>query len=424
MAEVQAPAAPTAGNEGVMTERLRNNTINALARTHKIEDKVRDEWISSGISAEEAASRVLDILGERGKTNPQSASQLGLTEKETQQFSILRAIVAARDKDWRNAGLEAEVSRTIAHKLGKVPDATRFFVPLEVQQRQIADPRMQGKRDLNVAIGNQGGFMVATENQGFIELLRNRSVVMAMGARRLTGLQGNLTIPRQTGAATAFWLASETTAITESQQTLGQLAFTPKTAGAYTEISRLLALQGSPDAEMMVMSDLASVVGLAVDAAAINGSGASGQPTGIINTAGIGSVAGTNIQYAGIIEFQTDVAAANAQSASAGYVTTPVVAGLLKQRVMFSGGESPLWAGSLEEGMVDGYRGMSSNQMPAGNLLFGDFNQVVIGEWGALEIEVNPYANFAAGIIGVRAMYSIDVGLRYAGAFALATSVT
>jgi HK97 family phage major capsid protein len=424
MAEVQAPAAPTAGNEGAMSERLRIQTITNLARTHKIDDKTRDEWIGSGLSSDAVAERVLDVLAERGKTNPQSASQLGLSEKETQQFSILRAVVAARDKDWSRAGYEAECSRAIAQKLGKTPDATRFFVPLEVQQRQINDPRMQGRRDLTAGTGSAGGFLVATENQGFIELLRNRSVVMNAGARRLTGLQGNLTIPRQSGAATAYWLSTEATAITESQQTLGQLAFTPKTAGAYTEISRLLALQASPDAESMVMADLAAVVGLAVDAAAISGSGSSGQPTGIVNTAGIGSVTGTSIAYAGVLEFQTDVAGANALSGSCAYVTTPAVAALLMQRVKFSSTASPIWEGNVLDGVCAGFRGMSSNQMPSANLLFGDFNQLVIGEWGTLEIEVNPYANFAAGIMGVRAMYSIDVGVRYAGAFSLATSVT
>lgn len=424
MADVQAPAAPVAGNEGAMSERLRIQTITNLARTHKIDDKQRDDWISAGMSSDAVAERVLDVLAERGRTNPQSASQLGLSEKEVQQFSILRAVVAARDKDWSRAGYEAEVSRSIAQKLGKTPDATRFFVPLEVQQRQIHDPRMHAKRDLTVGTGNAGGFLVATENQGFIELLRNRSVVMNMGARRLTGLQGNLTIPRQSGAATAYWLSTEATAITESQQTLGQLAFTPKTAGAYTEISRLLALQSSPDAESMVMADLAAVVGLAVDAAALNGSGASGQPTGIINTAGIGSVTGTSIAYAGVLEFQTDVASANALFGTSGYVTTPTVAALLMQRVKFASTASPIWEGNVLDGQCAGFRGMASNQMPSANLLFGDFNQVVIGEWGTLEIEVNPYANFAAGIMGVRAMYSIDVGVRYAGAFSLATSVT
>ena len=424
MAEVQAPAAPIAGNEGAMSERLRIQTITNLARTHKIDDKQRDEWIGAGMSSDAVAERVLDVLAERGRTNPQSASALGLSEKETQQFSILRAVVAARDKDWSKAGYEAEVSRTIAQKLGKVPDATRFFVPLEVQQRQIADPRMQGKRDLTVGTSSAGGYLVGTDSLGFIDLLRNRSVVMNMGARRLTGLQGNLTIPRQSGAATAYWLSTESTAITESQQTLGQLAFSPKTAGAYTEISRLLALQSSPDAESMVMADLAAVVGLAVDAAALNGSGASGQPTGIINTAGIGSVTGGSLAYAGVLEFQTDVAAANALSAACGYVTTPAVAALLMQRVEVSSTYSPIWRGNILDGVCAGFRGMSSNQVPSANLLFGDFNQLVIGEWGTLEIEVNPYANFAAGIMGVRAMYSIDVGVRYAGAFSLATSVT
>lgn len=424
MADVQAPAAPVAGNEGAMSERLRIQTITNLARTHKIDDKQRDEWISAGMSSDAVAERVLDVLAERGRTNPQSASALGLSEKETQQFSILRAVVAARDKDWSKAGYEAEVSRTIAQKLGKVPDATRFFVPLEVQQRSINDPRLQGKRDLTVGTSNAGGYLVGTDNLGFIDLLRNRSVVMNMGARRLTGLQGNLTIPRQSGAATAYWLSTEATAITESQQTLGQLAFSPKTAGAYTEISRLLALQSSPDAESMVMADLAAVVGLAVDAAALNGSGASGQPTGIINTSGIGTVTGGSLAYAGVLEFQTDVAAANALSDACGYVTTPAVAALLMQRVKFSSTASPIWEGNVLDGNCAGFRGMSSNQVPSANLLFGDFNQLVIGEWGTLEIEVNPYANFAAGIMGVRAMYSIDVGVRYAGAFSLATSVT
>ena len=219
-------------------------------------------------------------------------------------------------------------------------------------------------------------------------------------------------------------MATEATAITESQQTFGQMALSPKTAGAYTEISRQLLLQSSPGAEQLVQSDLAQVVALAVDLAVLNGSGSGGQPTGIIGTSGIGSVTGTSLAYAGIVEFQTDTAGGNALFDSSGYVTTPAVAGLLKQRVKFSSTASPIWEGKLLEGTVDGYRAMASNQVPSANILFGDFSKVVLAEWGVLEVEVNPYANFAAGIVGVRAMYSIDVGVRYAAAFSLATSVT
>jgi hypothetical protein len=67
---------------------------------------------------------------------------------------------------------------------------------------------------------------------------------------------------------------------------------------------------------------------------------------------------------------------------------------------------------------------MSSNQLTAASMMFGDWQELVIGEWGVLEVEVNPYANFQAGIIGVRAMYSMDVGVRRPFAFSRATSIT
>ena len=57
-------------------------------------------------------------------------------------------------------------------------------------------------------------------------------------------------------------------------------------------------------------------------------------------------------------------------------------------------------------------------------MLAGDFSQVVIGEWGVLEIEANPYAQFQSGIVGIRALYTVDVGVRYAAAFAMGTALT
>jgi HK97 family phage major capsid protein len=66
-----------------------------------------------------------------------------------------------------------------------------------------------------------------------------------------------------------------------------------------------------------------------------------------------------------------------------------------------------------------GFPAMSTNQMPAAAMYFGDWSSLVIAEWGVLEIEVNPYAGFQAGIIGIRAMMTIDVGLRYPAAFCI-----
>lgn len=413
-------AAAGSSAENVNPERLRIKAITALARQHKIDDAQRDTWIDGGANIDEVSAKILDVLAERGSKNPQSEAKLDLSKTEANRYSLLRAIRAANDKDWGKAGFEAECSREIAQRMGKTPDPTRFYVPFEVLQRTVTTQ----KRDLATTPGSAGGHLVSTENVGFVELLRNRSVLFNMGARRLSGLTGNVTVPRHTGAATAYWLGTEATAITESNLTFGQIALTPKNVGAYTEISRQLALQSSPDAEGLVMADLAAVVALAADAAGLTGTGAGGQPTGIINTAGIGGVTGTSIAYAGMLEFQTDTATSNALFDSAGYVATPAVAALLMQRVKFTSTASPLWDGNVLNGVACGFRAMSSNQMPSGNLLFGAFDQVVVGEWGVLEVEVNPYANFAAGIIGVRAFYTMDIGVRYPAAFSLSNNVT
>ena len=421
------------GKSAQEVESTRRRAIENFARANKIADSVRDAWIEQGYSLEAVSKDLLHILEERGKTNPQPASHLGLSRTEAEQFSMVRAIRACASKSWqKDAPYELEVTRAVAQKLGKVADENRFCVPFEVLARKHnlleADQLRQvlglGRRDLTVATAGQGGYLVQTDNVGFIDMLRNRSVAFRMGVRRLSGLQGSVTIPRQSAAATAVWLANEASTITESQQTFVQVPLTPKNVAAYTEISRQLLLQSSPGAEGIVSGDLAQVVAVAADLAVLNGSGASGQPTGIINTAGIGSVTGTSLAYAGILEFQTDVAGSNVQPSSGGYVTTPAVAALMMQRVKFTSTASPLWEGSVWDGTMSGFMAMSSNQMPAANMLFGDWSEVVVGEWGVLEIEVNPYANFQAGIIGVRSIYSMDVGVKRPFAFSLATSIT
>ena len=430
-------AQPRSGPSALDMEKARKRGIENLCRAMKIDDNMRDHFIGSGMSIDQISDDLLAIQMSRAEQNPQSVAKLDLSAGETKSYSLMAAIRACADKNWTNAGFELECSREIAKRQNVVLDPNKFYVPFEVQGRQMrnVDGSMMtasgqravgryARRDLTSASPSGGGHLVGTENMSFIEILRNRSVAYRMGARRMAGLQGNVTIPRQTAAATAVWLANESSTATESQQTLGQLSLSPKTGGAYTEISRQLMLQSSPDAEAMVTSDLGSVCSLAVDVGALRGSGSSGEPTGIVNTGGIGSVSGSSIAYAGILEFQTDVATGNVMPAAGGYATTPAVAALLMQRVKFSSTASPLWEGNVWDGSMAGFAAMSTNQMSAATMLFGDWSQVVIGEWGVLQIEVNPYANFQAGIIGVRAMVSVDVGLRYAAAFSLATSIS
>jgi HK97 family phage major capsid protein len=403
----------------VEIEKGRVAAIRNIAKANKIDDRTVDYWVANGIGMEGVSDDLLRILEERGKANPQSAAALGMSKKEASQFSLARAINACATNDWKLAPFELDCSRQVASKMNKPIDTQRFFVPFEVLQREMPVQR----RDLTTQVPGDGGYLVATENMGFVEILRNRSVAFRMGARRLSGLNGNVSIPKQTGAGTAYWLATESSQTTESQQAFQQIALTPKTASAYTEISRNLLLQSSPGAEGIVSDDLGQVVALAVDLAALSGSGAAGQPTGISNTTGIGSVTATSVDYAKVLEFQTDVATSNVTPSRGGYVTTPAAAAVLMAKQRFSSTDTPLWQGNVWDGTMVGFPAMSSNQLSAG-MIFGDWSELVIGEWGVLEIAVNPYANFQAGIIGVRAMYSMDVGLRRAFAFSYASSVT
>jgi HK97 family phage major capsid protein len=344
-------------------------------------------------------------------------TNLDLSPKETRKFSVFKAIRAMTDKSWKGAEFEQECHNEILKRTG-LQEAVHggFYMPMDVQ-----------KRDLTVGSASAGGNLVATDLQAasFIDILRAKSRAAQLGMTMLTGLVGNVAVPKLTGSATAYWLTNEATAITESNATFGQLALAPKTLGAYTELSRLLMLQSTPAAEALVMNDFAKVLALAIDLAVFEGSGASGQPTGISQTGSIGSVTGTSLDLAKAIEFQTDLATANALADNCAYITTPAVAGLLKGRARIASTDSQtLWSGSVLDGSIEGFKATTSTQLTAASMIFGDFTQVVLGEWGMLEIALNPYAQFSTAITGIRAIQSVDVGVRQAAAFSRATSIT
>lgn len=408
-------------------------TIRKYGQANAISEDIVQAWISRGATFEQIADDILAIQKKRGEKGNNAVSALDLTEREKRQYSLTRAILAANTENWKDAGFELECHTAIAERLNKVPEKGHFFVPLDIQRRSmqtdmVALAQRMGlpylSRDLNTADAAAGGYLVQTSVASFDEILRNTSVLMRMGATTLSGLRDNVTIPRQSAAATAEWLTTEADTVTESQQTFVQLALSPKTVSAYTEISRKLLLQGSIGVESLVNADLAAVVGLAADLAGLSGTGAGGQPLGLDNVTGVGSVTGTSIAFEDILEFQTDVAAGNVMPVRGGYVTTPAVASLLIQRVKYTNTASPLWEGSIWNGTVQGFPAMSSNQVATAVAYFGDWSKIVVAEWGTLEIDTNPYAGFTAGIIGVRAMYSVDVGVRYPVAFSRAGSIT
>jgi HK97 family phage major capsid protein len=341
-------------------------------------------------------------------------SSLGLSRKEKSQYNIVKAILAAARGDWQSAPFERVVSLTEYERRGVMPASARSF----------AIPRDILERDLT-ATAAPGAYLVGTEQRPstFIDLMRADSLVDALNVTRLGGLVGNVTIQKITAGTAGYWLPDENTQITASQPTIGQLALAPKNVGGLVVLSHQFAKQNSEGAQSFVLRDAAAQLRLAIDLALIGGSGAGGQPTGVASVAA-GAFTGTSLDFAKLLDAQSDLAANNALNESCAYVTTPTVAALLAARVRFASTASPLWDGSLSRGTVLGHRAFSSTSVPAGTAIFGDFSQVVLGEWDGLEILANPFADFSRGLISVRAFAAVDVGVRAPGAFSVATGCT
>ena len=364
--------------------------------------------IADGKSIEEFRGELLEVIGSERALE---AQDVGLTEKEVKRFSLVRAIHALANPTDRRAQeaarFEFDCSDAASEQYGRA--AQGIMLPAEVLRNW--------KRDLNSA-DEAALFTDDFRGGDFIDVLRNASSVMQAGARMLGGLSGDVKIPKKTAAASATWIATEGGVSTESEMTVGQVSMTPKTLGAFTDITRQLLIQSSLDVEALVRDDLAQAIALAIDLAGLEGSGSSGQPTGILNTSGVNTVtafAGVNPTFAEVVTLETAVAEDNALLGNLAYIMPAAMYGALKTTEKASG-----TAQFVVEpgGTINGYRGIVSNQGTAGNLYFGNFSDLLVGMFGGLDIVVDPYTASTSGTIRVVALQSIDVAVRHAVSFA------
>lgn len=365
------------------------------------------EFIANSRGLEELRTALLEKMSISATPVQNNVADIGLSNEETRSFSFLRAInflANPADRSAREAaGFEIAASEAAAAKLGR-------------QSRGITIPQEVLRRDLNVGASTAGGNVVATEldTASFIDLLRNASALDQAGATVLTGLVGNVAIPRQSGAATAYWVA-ESGAPTESQQTIDQVSLTPKTVAAFTDYSRRLMLQSSIDVENMVRRDLAAVLGLKIDAAGLYGTGSNSEPLGLKFISGIGTedFAADAPTFAEVVALESDLATANALLGSPVYLMNAAMRGNLKTTKKDAGSGIFL----MENGEVNGYRGVLSNQVASGDLWFGNFADMLIGYWSGLDIMVDPYTNSTSGTVRVVAMQDVDVAIRHPESF-------
>ena len=424
-------------------ERSRITNISALGAQHGCED-LATSLVESGASIDEARAAVLERIGAKPV---ETVSQVDMTQEKNIDYKLTTGIRAALTGDWssKEAGYVRELSQEVERSGVKKTTERSFLVPYTA---------LTSRATYATSSANTGGNLVQTDLMAddFIEALRNSSVMMSLGVKALPGLVGDVAIPRRSGVAATYYLSSQTTAITQAESTFDQVTMTPKNLAALSKYSRQTLLQATPGIEELIRTDLTDGLNTAVDLGILNGSGSSGQPTGILNTSGIGSVAiGTNggaITIETLVDLEEQVLIDNGNvSDSMAYVTNAkVLAELKKLRAggSASGDGSFLFNTDISgigrgptPGAVNGYPLAVTNQVPSNltkgssssvcsAVLIGDFSQCTVGFYGAgLEITVGEDSDdFSKALTSVRGIISYDVAVRHAESFAACLDVT
>ncbi len=348
-------------------------------------------------------------------------------QRDLSSFSLVRAINALSNNQ-PLTGVELEMHQEAKREAQQSGLALRGGLSLPTVLLNHGQRTMSATGQTSVA-GDQGGSAIATNLGSFIELLYARMVLRGLGAQFLTGMVGNFSLPKLvTGSAPVK--KAENTAADASSPTTGIINFSPKRLPTYIEVSKQLLMQSSTSVDAILRNDLATALALGMELGAINGGGTN-EPTGILNVSGIGSVAGgTNgaaPTLAHIIGLETLVATANADIGSLAYLASPKIRGKLKSTQRVSGTDSRMiW----DEGStpLNGYRAAVTTQMPdnltkgsssiASAILFGNFADLVIAQWGGIDIQVNPYIKDTEGLVRITADVYYDANIRRAGSFA------
>lgn len=363
------------------------------------------EYIQGNRSLADFQNAVLAKIESRQQ---KPVTQLDMSKGDVQRFSLVRAVRAVANNSWKGAEFELECTRTIAERVGRDPRG--FFVPMDVLN----------ERTLSVAALGAGytaaGGVVGTDHLAgsFIDALRAKAVVMRLGARVLDGLVGDVDIPRLAAGATFGWIAEDADAA-DSDPTITSLVMTPKTIAGSVPMTRRLLKQSSPAIDELIISDLTLGAAIAIDRALLQVGGGSA-PIGILGEVGVSTqahaVAGQPT-FAEVVGFETAVETANALESNLAYITTPAIKRHCKTTSIDAGSGIMMWA----DNKLNGYTAISTTQIAANQMVFGDWSNIVVGMWGVLDIMPDTATKAASGGLVLRVFQDVGAGVRQAAAF-------
>ena len=420
--KIDSNAIRSEATESAKAEMLKNaKEISALGKHHGQRD-LADNAIQNGMSVEQFRGVLLDNIS-NDKPLDVAPATVGLNQKEKGEYSLIRAINAASTGDWSKAGYERELSEDIAQRTGK--EARGFYMPSDLNW---------GQRDQTVSPTSAGGFLVGTDHLAdqFISALYAKLTVGELGARVMTGLKGNVAIPKLSAETTNTAFVAEGGAPTEGAATFAQVTMTPKTLASYVDCSRKLMLQSDPSVEAVLRNDIISQFARKIDSVAINGGG-SNEPSGIIPGVPSGNVVamGTNglaPTYAKIVELIKAVDVSNAMGGNPSFLTNPKVVAALRTIAKQSGGAEGNFIMEAASDIL-GYNIASTTLVPSNlakgtgsNLsaaIFGDFTNVMLGFWSGVDVVVDTSSLSTSGGTRLAFFQDLDVGIRRGEGFSV-----
>lgn len=403
--------------------------IMTLARKHNKAD-LGEDAIGRGIDIAEFRGELLDVIGnDKPLDTPVTVIEQSAKEKRT--YSLGRMIQAQVTGDWKDAGYERELSEEITKRTGK--QSQGMYVPDFAWRSGVMTTAATGA----IAGENVTDQFVPTIQRGdlFIEALRAKQVMANLGVTYLGGLTNRVRMPKiATGAAAGF--VEEAGDVSDQSPTDAGVTLQPRTLGAFATMSRLLMLESVPAIEQIVQDDLLRSIADKIEYYAIQGSGSSGQPTGILNDGSVNNLdisAGTDVAaltWADITDLVKLVEEDNGvvNAATLGFLTNPKVKAKMANTVKVATTDSVMLLNDPWNAIY-GYKAEFTNNVPsdldpgdggsdASAMIFGDFSQLMVGLFGAPSIIVDPYSGSKSGDVQISVMQEVDVALRNAISFA------
>jgi len=356
------------------------------------------------------------------KTSKPIDFSVDASPKEKRNYSLVRAIRAADQKDWSKAGFEMEISQELAKTQKRQPKG--FFVPDWGWQT----------RTVSTAAGatfGAGSNIVPEDYRGdrFIDALISTSILGQVGATVLNGLQGNVAIPKISTSTAAAFIA-EGGSVGNNEPDFAQVTMTPKLLANKVAVTRELMIQSDPSVEQLIRNNMVRIFAAKLDNVAIKGGG-SNEPTGILSTAGIGDVSsgGTsgnaNLSYGNVVDIMTEVSQDNALLGNLRWVTHPAVVGKLMQTLVASSTDSRMIMPTPDSML--GYPVVQTTQAPSSSpysLIFGNWSDLYVGFFSALDVLVDPYSSAGTATTNLFFYQDCDIAVAHAESFAAAQDVT